>query len=123
MSPRQRPRHAPHHLLHAPGRLVGGRRLEPGVDPAVLAARVVARPVVLPLDVLEQRVVRREDPVREQVARALPAVRVARDRAPRRALELAVAGEEVLVDRAREPAVAALARDLADDSELLLVLG
>ena len=42
-SARQRPRHAPDGLLHARGRRVGGRRLEPGVDPAVLAARVVAR--------------------------------------------------------------------------------
>src|SRR5438034_8375295 len=93
------------------------------MDAAVLAARIVARPVVLPLDSLEQRVVRREDAVREQVARALPAVRVARDRPPRRALELALAGQKLLVDRAREPAVAALAGDLADDPELLLVLG
>ena len=91
------------------GRLVRGRGLEPGVDAAVLAARVVTRAVRLPLDVLEQRVVGGEDAVGEQVAGALPAVRVARDRAPRRARELPVAGEEVLVDRAREPAVAVLA--------------
>ena len=81
---------------------------------AVLAARVVARAVVLPLDALEQRLVGREDAVGEQVARALPAVRVARDRAPRRARELPLAGEEVLVDRARQPAVAVLAGGRAD---------
>src|SRR2546423_5587657 len=92
------------------------------MDAAVLAPRIVTRAVVLPLDPLEQRVVRREDAVREQVARALPAVGIARDRAPWRALELALAGKELLIDRAREPAVATLACDLADDPELLLVL-
>ena len=89
----------------------------------MFAARVVPRPVLLPLDPLEERVVGREDPVGEQVARALPAVGVARDRAPRRAGQLAVAGEEVLVDRAREPAVVVLARGGANGAELLLVLG
>src|SRR2546422_6270196 len=92
------------------------------MDRAVLAARIVAGAVLLPLDPVEQRVVGREDPVGEQVARSFPAVRVARDRAPRRALELPLAGEELLVDRGREPAVASLPRDLPDDAELLLVL-
>src|SRR4029450_544314 len=85
--------------------------------------RIVARAVLLPLDAVEQGVVRREDAVGEQVAGPLPPVRVPRDRAPRRARELALAGQELLVDRARQPAVAPLPRDLADDPELLLVLG
>src|SRR5207237_5627580 len=92
------------------------------VDPAMLAARVVARAVLLPLDVFEQRLVGREDPVREQVARPFPAVGVARDRAPGGTVQLAVAGQEVLVDRAREPAVAVLARRRTDRAELHLVL-
>src|SRR5262249_60266118 len=78
--------------------------------------------VLLPLDPVEQSVVRRKDPVREQVARALPAVGVARDRSPRSALELPLTGEELLVDRAGQPAVTTLSRDLAGDAELLLVL-
>src|SRR6185437_7413556 len=104
-------------------RLERGRRLEAGVDAAVLAARIVARAVRLPLHALEQRLVRREDAVGQQVARALPAVRVARDRAPRRTRELALAGEEVLVDRRREPAVTMLPDRSSDRPELLLVLG
>src|SRR5919201_7136626 len=92
------------------------------MDRAVLAARIVARAILLPFDPLEQRVVRGEDPVGEQVARALPAVRVASDRSPRRALELALAGKELLVDRGRERAIAAVARGLPDDAELRLVL-
>src|SRR6185437_151433 len=103
-------------------RLERRRRLEAGVDAAVLATRVVARAVRLPLHALEQCLVRREDAVGEQVARALPAVRVARDRAPRRAGQLALPGEEVLVDRRREPAIAVLLRRRADRPELLLVL-
>ena len=90
-SSRQRPRHAPHGLPEAVGRHERRGRLEAGMDAAVLAARVVARAVVLPLDALEQRLVAREDAVRQQVARALPAVRVARDRAPRRARKLPLA--------------------------------
>src|SRR3989442_13223433 len=93
------------------------------MDPAMLAARIVAGAVLLPLDPVEQRVIRREDPVGEQVARALPPVRVARDRPPRRALQLPLAGEELLVDRGRQPAIATLPRDLPNDPELLLVLG
>src|ERR1044072_2141298 len=88
----------------------------------MLAALVVAGPVGAPAHPPEGRVIGGEDPVGEQVARALPAVRVARDRAPGRAGQLAVAGQEVLIDRAREPAVALLARDGADRAELLLVL-
>src|SRR5690348_9804625 len=92
------------------------------MDCAMLATRIVAGTVFLPLDPLEQRVISREDPVGEEVARALPPVRIAGDRAPRRALEVPLAGEELLVDRAGKPAVTALPRDLADDAELLLVL-
>src|SRR5262245_24886302 len=92
------------------------------MDATVLAARIVARPIVLPLDALEQRLVAREDAVGQQVARPLPAVRVPCDRAPRRAGELALAGEEVLVDRAREPAIAVLADGGPDSAELQLVL-
>src|SRR5205823_10332445 len=101
----------------------GGRRLEARVNRAVLAPRVVPRTVVLPFDSFEERVVRRVDAVGEQVARALPSVRVARDRAPWRARQLSLPGQELLVDRAREPAVAVLARGHADAAELLLVLG
>ena len=61
------------------------------MDAAVLATRIVSRPVVLPLDALEQRLVAREDAVRQQVARPLPTVGVARDRAPWRTRELALA--------------------------------
>src|SRR5205807_557387 len=120
---RQRPRHAPGALPDRACGLVRGRGLEPGVDAAVLAARIVPWSVLLPLDSLEQGVVGREDSVSEQVAGALPAVRVARDRTPRRARELAFAGQELLVDRRSEPPISALPRDLADDAELLLVLG
>src|SRR5262245_39844426 len=122
MSARQRPRETPHGLLEALRGLVRGRRLEPAVDAAMLAARVVAGSVRLPLHPLEQRLVGGEDAVGEEVARALPAVRVARDRAPRRAGELAPAREEVLVDRRRDPAVAVLLRRGANRPELLLVL-
>src|SRR5690348_17794014 len=93
------------------------------MDRAVLAARIVPRSVALPVHPLEQRVVGREDAVCEQVARPLPTVRIARDRAPRRAVELALAGEELLVDRCRDPAVVVLARGGTDLAELLLVLG
>src|SRR6201982_692429 len=122
MSARQRPRETPHGLLQASRGLVRRGRLEPAVDAAMLAARVVAGAVGLPLHPLEQRLVRREDPVGEEVARALPAVRVARDRAPWRARELALPGEEVLVDRRGDPAVAVLLRRGTDHPELLLVL-
>src|SRR5947199_2800520 len=118
-SARQRPSHAPRALLDRAGGLVRGRRLETGMDRTVLAARIVPRSVVLPLHALEERVVGREDPVGEQVARPFPAVRVTCDRAPRRALELPLAGEKLLVDGCREPAIAALAGDGADDLELL----
>src|ERR1700745_246235 len=110
MSARQRPRETPHGLLQASRGLVRRGRLEPAVDAAMLAARVVAGAVGLPLHALEQRLVRGEDPVGEEVARALPAVRVARDRAPRRTCQIALPGEEVLVDRRRDPAVAVLLR-------------
>src|SRR5207244_46228 len=120
---RQRPRHAPHGLLEALRGLEGRRGLEAGVDAAMLAARVVARAVRIPLHAVEQRLVGREDAVREQVARALPAVRVARDRSPRRTRELALAREEVLIDGRCEPAVAVLAHGDAKLTELLLVLG
>src|SRR4029078_13163780 len=91
-SARQRPSETPHGLLQAARGLVRRRRTPPPVDAAMLAARVVARAVRLPFHPLEQRLVRGEDPVGEQVARALPAVRVTRDRAPRRARELGLAG-------------------------------
>src|SRR5262249_51543455 len=116
----ERPSHAPDAFPEAVGRDERRRRLEAGVDPAVLAAGVVAGPVHLPLDPFEQCVVRREDAVGEQVAGAFPAVRVARNRAPRRAGQLPLAGEELLVDGAREPAVAVLLRGGLDDAELLL---
>src|SRR2546422_11289963 len=83
VSARQRPRHAPSTFPERRRRLVGRRRLEAGVNRAGLAARIVAGPILLPFDPLEQSVVRREDSVVEQVARALPAVRIAGDRAPR----------------------------------------
>src|SRR5207247_10267224 len=121
-SARQCPSHAPCALLERTGGLVRGRRLETGMDRTVLATRILPRPVVLPLHAFEERVVGREDPVGEQVARPFPAVRVTCDRAPRRALELPLAGEKLLVDGCREPAIAALAGDGADDLELLLVL-
>ena len=92
------------------------------MDPAVLAAVVVAGPVALPLDPVQERLIGREDAVGEQVAGAFPTVRVARHRAPWRARELAVAGEEVLVDGARQPLVAVPAHAVADLAELLLVL-
>src|SRR5581483_8542398 len=95
-------------LLDALRRRERRRRLEARVDAAVLAARVVARAVRVPVHTVEQRLVRREDAVRQEIARALPAVRVPRDRAPRRAVELALARQEVLVDRRRDPAVAVL---------------
>src|SRR5205807_291505 len=114
----QRPREAPNGLLQAARRLEGGRRLEAGMDAAMLAARIVARAVRVPLHSLEQRFVRREDPVREEIAGAFPAVRVACDRSPRGARQLALAGEEVLVDRSGEPAVALLADCGADGTEL-----
>src|SRR4030088_1830609 len=75
-SARQRPSHAPRALLHRTGGLVGGRRLETGMDRTVLTTRIVPRPVVIPLHALEERVVGREDPVGEQVARPFPAVRI-----------------------------------------------
>src|SRR5262249_43495260 len=121
-SSREGPSHAPDGLLDARRRREGSCGLEAAVDRAVLAARVVAGAVHLPLDAFHQGLVGGEDPVREQVARALPAVRVARDRAPRRARQLPLAGEEVLVQRAGEPAVAVLLRCRADAAELLAVL-
>src|SRR5438093_5641266 len=122
-SARQRPSHAPRALLDRAGCLVRGRRLETGMDRTVLAAGVVSGPVVLPLHPFEERVIGREDPVGEQVARPFPAVRITSDRAPRGALQLPLACEELLVDGSREPAVAPLARHLTDDPELLFVLG
>src|SRR6185295_4853653 len=101
----QRPRETPHRFLDARGRRDRRRRLEAGVDAAVLAAVVVPRPVALPFDPVDERLVGRKDAVGEEVAGALPTVRVPRHRAPRRAGELAVPGEEVLVDRARQPLV------------------
>src|SRR4051794_14515892 len=105
-STRQRPSHAPDAFLEAVGRDKRCRRLEAGMDPAVLAAGIVAWPVLLPFDPFEQGVVGRKDPVRQQVARPLPPIRIARDRSPRCTGKLAFAGEEFLIDRAREPAVA-----------------
>src|SRR5687767_5416805 len=92
------------------------------MDPAVLAAVVVAGPVPLPLDAVHERLVRREDPVREEVALALPAVRIARHGPPRRTRKLALTGEEVLVDGTRQPAVAVALDRVADEPELHLVL-
>src|SRR5829696_126298 len=119
----QRPRETPHRFLDARGRRDRRRRLEAGVDAAVLAAVVVPRPVALPLDSVDERLVGREDAVGEEIAGALPAVRVPRHRVPRGARELAVTSEEVLIDRARQPLVAVLAHAVADRAELLLVLG
>src|SRR4051794_38278760 len=93
------------------------------MDPAVLAARVVARPVFLPFDPFKQGIVGWKDSVGEQVARPLPAIGIARDRAPWRTRELAFAGKEFLIDGAGEPAVAFLLSRRLDDPELLLVLG
>src|SRR3954452_1573803 len=116
------PRETPHRFFDARRRRDRRRRLEAGVDAAVLAAVVVPRPVALPLDAVYERLVGRENAVGEEVARAFPAVRVPRHGAPGGARELAVTGEEVLVDRARQPLVAVLAHAVADRAELLLVL-
>src|SRR4051794_13421004 len=116
---RQRPSHAPDAFLETVGRDERRGRLEARMDAAVLAAGIVAWAVVLPLNPFEQGVVSREDAVGEQVARALPAVRIPRDRPPRRAGELPLAREELLVDGTRQPAVAVLLRRGLDDPELL----
>src|SRR2546430_840689 len=75
------------------------RRLVPAVRHAVRAAVVVAPPVLAPVGGLDQLLVRLRVAVAHQVARSLPAEDgVARD-APRRALEVDLALQEVEEER------------------------
>src|SRR4030095_3317318 len=77
------------------------RRLEARVHLAVVAARVLARLPVRPVDVAEELLPRAVVLVADQVAGALPAVRRERGVAPRRARVVALAGGELQEERRR----------------------
>ena len=76
-----------------------GRRLVARVDHAVLAPGVLAVTVLLPGGLVQEVVERRVVDVGDQVARALPALDVPGRVAPGRARHLALALEELEVDR------------------------
>src|SRR5215211_1851747 len=110
-----------------------GRGLVAAVGHAVVAARVAAPTVLLPLRGLDQLLVRLRIAVGHQVARALPAEdRIAGD-APRRALEIHLALEEVEEERGvvEAPLLALAVREggaeqlmrLLDAQEVVLVRG
>src|SRR5262249_59647813 len=98
----------PQHLERIPEATIDAerrRRLVTAVDHAVLATRVLAASVAVPVGVLHQVLERRVVLVGDQVARPLPAAYVARRVAPGRTLELALAREELQVDRRRHHAI------------------
>src|SRR5208283_967967 len=77
-------------------RVVDGRSLEPAVRHAVVAARISADTVAIPVGVLDERAIRRRIAfIGQQIARSLPAEYVVRRIAPWRALVALVAGEKI----------------------------
>ena len=109
-----------------PEQVIDRRALETAVGHAVVAARIAADAVAVPLRVLHQRAkARRIALVRHQIARPLPAEYVVGRIAPRRALVALVAGEEIQVQRrvVEQPAPPRLPAAREDFAEQLLAVG
>src|SRR5262245_27561551 len=91
---RQRPQ-----VARARAQLADDGGLEAGVHEAVLAARILARLPVVPVDAAPELLPASVVLALDEVARALPALRRAGGRAPRRARVVALAGGELQEER------------------------